>query len=103
LRNANRMISRFFAARGETLQIVLNRFKSSDLLFDEAQITKVLTRPAQWKIPDDYASARRKRETAAPMIMVDSAIAETIRWMAKEAAGLLSEKNGRKGFFSFLR
>ena len=103
LRNANRMISRFFAARDENLQIVLNRFKSSDLLFDEAQITKALTRPPQWKVPDDYASARRKRETAAPMIMVDSAIAESIRWMAKAAAGLLPEKNGKKGFFSFLR
>ncbi len=103
LRNANRMISKFFITRDESLQIVLNRFKTSDLLFDEAQITKALTRPAQWKIPDDYAAARRKRETAAPMIMVDSAIAESIRWMAKAAAGLLPEKNGKKGFFSFLR
>jgi pilus assembly protein CpaE len=102
MRNANRMISKFFMTRGESLQIVLNRYKTNDQLFDDAQITKALTRPAQWKIPDDYASARRKRETAAPMVMGDSAISETIRLMARTAAGLLPEKNGKKGFFSFL-
>ena len=103
LRNANRMISKFFATRKESLQIVLNRYQTNDPLFDEAQITKALTRPAQWKVPDDYASARRKRETAAPMVMGDSAISETIRLMVRTAAGLLPGKNGKKGFFSFLR
>ncbi len=100
---ANRMITKFFATRYDNLQIVLNRYKPSDLLFDESQITKALTRPAQWKIPDDYSAARRKRETATPMVMSESAIAQTIREMAKTAAGLTAEKNGKKGFFSFLR
>jgi hypothetical protein len=103
LRNANRIISKFFIARGEKLQIVLNRYKPSDLLFDETQITKALTRPAQWKVPDDYGAARRTRETATPMVMIDSSISQTIRQMAKTAAGLLPEKNGKKGFFRFLR
>ena len=35
LLNANRMISKFFFTRDDSLQIVLNRFKPSDLLFDE--------------------------------------------------------------------
>jgi pilus assembly protein CpaE len=103
LLTANRMVTSFFMARGENLQIVLNRYKPSDLLFDETQITKALTRPAQWKLPDDYAATRRKRETATPMVMVDSAISQIIRQMAKTAAGLVPEKNGKKGFFSFLR
>lgn len=103
MRTANRMIVKFFARRGETLQIVINRNKSSDALFDEAQIVKALTRSAQWKIPDDYAAARRTRETATPLVMVDSAIANTIRLMAKTVAGLLPEKSDKKGFFSFLR
>jgi pilus assembly protein CpaE len=103
MRNANRMIVKFFSRRGETLQIVINRNKSSDALFDEAQIVKALTRSAQWKIPDDYAAARRTRETATPLVMVDSAIAQTIRLMAKTVAGLLPEKSDKKGFFSFLR
>jgi len=103
MRTANRMIVKYFARRDENLQIVINRNKASDALFDEAQITKALTRPAQWKIPDDYAAARRTRETATPMVMVDSTISQTIRLMAKTVAGLLPEKNGKKGFFSFLR
>jgi len=103
MRTANRMIVKYFARRDENLQIVINRNKASDALFDEVQITKALTRPAQWKIPDDYAAVRRTRETATPMVMVDSTISQTIRLMAKTVAGLLPEKNGKKGFFSFLR
>jgi pilus assembly protein CpaE len=103
MRTANRMILKYFAKRDENLQIVVNRYKSNDSLFDEAQIVKALTRQANWKIPDDYAAARRTRETATPMVMVDSTISQTIRTMAKSAAGLLAEKNEKRGFFSFLR
>ncbi len=102
LLNANRMIAKFFFTRNETLQVVLNRFKPSDLLFDEKKITEALTRPAQWKIPDDYAAARRTRETATPMVLIDSAIARAIREMARTAAGV-SEKEEKHGFFRFLR
>ncbi len=103
MRTANRMIVKFFSRRDESLQIVINRNKSSDALFDEAQIVKALTRSAQWKIPDDYAAARRTRETATPLVMVDSEISREIRLMAKTVAGLLPEKSSKKGFFSFLR
>jgi Flp pilus assembly CpaE family ATPase len=102
LLNANRMITKFFFTRDETLQIVLNRFKPSDLLFDEKKITEALTRPAQWKIPDDYAAARRTRETATPMVLIDSPIARAIREMAKTAAGV-SAPQEKHGLFSFLR
>jgi pilus assembly protein CpaE len=101
--NANRMVSKFFFTRDQTLQIVLNRYKPSDLLFDEKKITEALTRPAQWKIPDDYAAARRTRETATPMVLIDSPIARAIREMATTAAGVTTSKNGRKGLFGFLR
>lgn len=98
MRNANRMILKYFAHRDDNLQIVLNRFKSSDLLFDEAQINKALTRAAQWKIPDDYAAARRTRNTPTPLALVDSAISQTLHQMAKAAGGIVPEKS-KKGFF----
>jgi pilus assembly protein CpaE len=101
--NANRMVSKFFFTRDHTLQIVLNRYKPSDLLFDERKINEALTRPSQWKIPDDYAAARRTRETSSPMVLVDSAIARAIRDMAKSAAGVVGERNEKRRFFSFLR
>ena len=98
MRNANRMILKYFARRDDNLQIVLNRFKASDLVFDESQINKALTRPAQWKIPDDYAAARRTRNTPTPLALVDSAISQVLRQMAKAAGGIVPEK-GKKSFF----
>lgn len=103
LRNAHRMITQFFATRGSSLQIVLNRYTQRALLFDDAQIAKTLTRPAELKIPDDYAAARRTRNTATPMVLVDSAIAQTIREMARSAAGIAADKESRRGLFRLLR
>ena len=103
LRNAHRMITQFFATRGPSLQIVLNRYTQRALLFDDSQIAKTLTRPAELKIPDDYAAARRTRNTATPMVLVDSTIAQTIREMARSAAGLTAEKDGKRGLFRLLR
>lgn len=103
LRNAHRMITQFFIHRGDELQIVLNRYATRTLLFDDAQITKTLTRPAQWKVPDDWAAARRTRNTATPMVLVDSAISQVIREMARNAAGITSDKEGKRGLFRLLR
>ena len=72
-------------------------------LFDDKAVTEALTRPAQWKIPDDYAAARRTRETATPMVMVDSAIAQAIRQMVRSNAEIAPKKDGKKGFLRFLR
>lgn len=103
LRNANRMITQFFAARKDSLQIVLNRYTSKALLFDDSQIAKTLTRSAQWKIPDDWAAARRTRNTATPMVLVDSPISQGIREMARSAAGIAGDKETKRGLFRLLR
>jgi pilus assembly protein CpaE len=92
LRNANRMVLKYFTRREGNLQIVLNRYKSSDLVFDETQIAKALTRNAHWKIPDDYAAARRTRNTPTPLALADSGIAEVLREMAQDACGIVPEK-----------
>jgi pilus assembly protein CpaE len=100
LRNANRMITRFFPMLGDQLQIVLNRFVAHALIFDEEHITKALTRPAQWKIPDDWATARRTRNTATALAMEDSAISKVLHQMARTAAGLPASSD-KKRIFSF--
>jgi hypothetical protein len=56
----------------------------------------------QWKVPDDYAAARRTQATATPLAMMDSPISNVIRQMARTAAGL-PEKEEKKGLFSFFR
>ena len=96
------IIPQFFSARGHKLQIVLNRYTPHALLFDEAQIDKALTRPAQWKIPDDFATARRTGNSATPVVFQDSPIARTIRQMARNACGLPTNLENKKGF-SFFR
>jgi pilus assembly protein CpaE len=55
---------------------------------DEEQITKALTRPARWKIPDDRATAVRTQSTATPLALDDSPISRVIRQMARAAGGL---------------
>ena len=55
LRNSNRLITQFFSAPVPKLEIVINRYEPRMLGVSEEHITKALTRPAQWKIPNDYA------------------------------------------------
>lgn len=105
LRNANRMITQYFGTRGRRLQIVLNRYLPQSLLYNEATITKALTRAAQWRIPDDYATARRTQSMATPIVLQDVPIATAIRQMARKACGLplQEEKKRGLGFFAKLR
>ncbi|MGD0098076.1 MAG: AAA family ATPase [Terracidiphilus sp.] len=100
LRNSNRLITQFFCNRNRKLQIVLNRFTPQALVFDEKQINKALTRPAHWKIPDDYANARRTQNTAKPVALQDTPISKVIRRMARTACGLPANRE-KKGFFLF--
>jgi pilus assembly protein CpaE len=98
LRNSNRMIGQFFAARGAKLQIVVNRYTPQTLLFDDKQIEKALTRAIDWKIPDDYATARRTQNAATPLALEDSPISRIIRRMARKACGLPEEEKKTRGF-----
>ena len=101
LRNANRMINQFFPLRNRSLQIVLNRYTSKTLLFDDSQISNALTRPANWRIPDDWSTARRTQNTATPIALQDSPISHAIRQMARAACGLGEEVPKKKGFSLF--
>jgi len=101
MRNTNRLMLKHFTRREGNLQLIINRYKSTDLAFDEAQITKALTRPADWKIPDDYAAARRTRNTSTPLALADSSIAEALREMARTAAGIVVEKEKKSIFRLF--
>ena len=101
LRNSNRMISRYFSLRIRSLQIVLNRYTQKSLLFDDTQITKALTRAANWKIPDDYATARRTEATGTPIALENSPISIALRQMARAACGITEDKNKKKTFSFF--
>ncbi len=102
LRNSNRLITQFFSGGGPKLEIVINRYEPRSLGVSDEHITKALTRPAQWKIPNDYAAVRRMQNTATPLALADSPISRLIRQMAKSVAPQPVVETEKEGF-QFLR
>jgi Flp pilus assembly CpaE family ATPase len=98
LRNANRLISQFFSTGVPRLEIILNRYEPRTLGVAEDQITKALTRPAQWKIPSDSDAVRHMQTTAIPLALEDSPISQLIRQMARTACGLPAIQEKKRGF-----
>jgi pilus assembly protein CpaE len=101
LRNSNRLVSEFFTKTASKLEIVLNRFTPRSLGVDEEHITKALTRPATWRVPNDYATARRTQNTATALSLEDSPISRVIRQMARTASGLPPNPEKKKRFGLF--
>ena len=101
LRNSNRLIGQFFSSGGPKLEIVINRYEPRSLGVSEEQITKALTRPAQWKVPNDYASVRKMQVNATPLALTDSPISRVIQQMAKSVTGEPATQVKKKGFSLF--
>jgi pilus assembly protein CpaE len=87
LRNSHRMIAQLSIGGRTKLEIVLNRYDPRSTDIDEEHITKALTRPAQWKIPNNYAAVRRMQNTATPFTDEDSTISRAIRQMTRSVYG----------------
>jgi pilus assembly protein CpaE len=101
LRNSNRLISEFFCSGSRKLEIVLNRFTPRSLSIDEENITKALTKPVNWKVPNDYPAVRRAQDTATPLALADSPISRVIRQMARTACNWSPPKDKKKRFSLF--
>ena len=101
LRNSNRLISEFFTLPMPKLEIVLNRFTPNTLGIDEENITKALTKPANWKIPSDYGTVQRAQNTATPLALGESSITTVLRQMARTACGLPPTTDKKKRFSLF--
>jgi len=80
---------------------VLNRYEPRSLGVNDEAITKALTRPATWKIPNDYAAVRQMQNTATPLVLGDSAISKLIRQMAVSICGQRATQPKKKGFRLF--
>jgi pilus assembly protein CpaE len=100
LRNGNRLISEFFNS-GRTLEVVVNRFTPRSLSIDEDHIQKALTKPINWKVPNDYQAARRAQDTATPLALDDSPISRVIKQMARTACNLSPTLDKKKRFSLF--
>jgi pilus assembly protein CpaE len=91
LRNANRIVMRFFITSGPRLQIVLNQYPANLFGIDQEQIAKALTKPVQWKIPSDVGTLQRVKNASAQLAPANSAIARAIDKMARNACGAPAE------------
>jgi pilus assembly protein CpaE len=100
LRNSNRLIQQFFQGPSPHLEIVINRYEPRSLGVAEEHITKALTRPAQWKIPNDYPSVRKMQINATPLALADTPIARLIKQMARAATGQAETQTTKKKGFS---
>jgi pilus assembly protein CpaE len=105
LRNSNRLISQFFSGESPRLEIVVNRYQSRIQGITEPHIRKALTRPVQWKIPNDFASVQEMQVNATPLVLGDSAVARQIKAMAKAALGggqvMAEDQPKKRGFRLF--
>jgi Flp pilus assembly CpaE family ATPase len=102
LRNAHRLVTRYFSgADGEKLEVVLNRYAARNIEIDEAAVNKALTRPARWKIPNDFGAARTAQNTGVPLASGTSQIARELADMAIIAAGQPVPEKKKKKFSLF--
>jgi len=108
LRNANRLMGQFSSNGRPRLQIVVNRHTASFHSLDAETVEKALTRPVDWKIPNDYGTAIRMQNTASPLANEDTPISRTIRQMARSVCGLesaeaLAAADRKRGLFGMFR
>ena len=88
LRNGRRLITWLEAKEGmRTLEVVLNRFNSREVEIDAECTAKALSRPVDWKIPNDYMAVRAAQNLGKPLVTLDTPISRAICQMAKRAGG----------------
>ena len=102
LRNANRVVTRYFnGSESGKLQVVLNRFTSRALEIDENGINRALTRPASWKLPNEYAAARRAQDAGVAIALDDTALSRALAAMARAACGQRAQTEKKRRFSLF--
>lgn len=102
LRNSNRLISKLRGSGKPKFEIVINRYDSHSREISEEDITTALTKPAEWKIPNNYALVRRMQNTATTLMQENSPISSAIREMTRAVCGKMdTPKKKKKGFSLF--
>lgn len=82
LRNAERLMSRYFQEDGQKLEIVINRYEAGSARVTEEQMTSALGRPVRWKIPADQDSIHTMQNAQGPISDADSPFSRSILEMA---------------------
>lgn len=99
LRAAQRFLAHLQAYGEPNVELVLNRYEGRRTQFDDEQIGKTLGITPKWKVPNDYAAARRAADAGTPVMAERSAIAESLRRMARGVCGKSPDGVKKKGMF----
>jgi Flp pilus assembly CpaE family ATPase len=98
LRNSHRLITEYFSGGVPAMEVVINRYQAHALGVSDEHIMKALTRPIQWKIPNDYPAVRQMQSTATPIVDGDSPLSQRIREMASVITGQPVAQTKKKSF-----
>lgn len=101
LRNSNRLVTKLSTAASPKVEIVINRYDPRNMGIAEEHITKALTKPADWKVPNNYAAVRRMQNTATPLTEEDTEISRAIRQMTRSITGQPAIPEKKRGFSLF--
>jgi pilus assembly protein CpaE len=101
LRNSNRLITKLSTSTSPKLEIVINRYDPRNMGIAEEQVNKALTKPAEWKVPNNYAAVRRMQNTATPLTEEDTEISRAIRQMTRSITGQPAVPEKKRGFSLF--
>jgi Flp pilus assembly CpaE family ATPase len=82
LRNAERLMSRYFAGNGQKLEIVINRLEAGAGRMSEEQMASALGKPVRWRVPSDNSATHNLQSAQAPMSDTDSQFSRAILEMA---------------------
>ena len=82
LRNADRLITRYFTDGNKKLEIVINRYNPSLSRVTEDQMTTALGRSVRWKIPDDDDATRLMQNPEALQSQSNSGFSRLLVEMA---------------------
>lgn len=86
LRNANRLITQFFEDPSN-VEVVLNGYQPRLDEIDESSVTKALTKPAAWRVPQDSAAVVRAQNTGTALLLTQTPVSAAIVQMAQAACG----------------
>lgn len=78
LRNAERLMSRYFESDSQKLEIVINRYEPGGTRVTEEQMTSALGRPVRWKVPADHDAIHAMQSAQAPISDADSPFSRSI-------------------------
>ncbi|MGA3131868.1 MAG: AAA family ATPase [Terracidiphilus sp.] len=104
MRNSNRLITECLQDYTAKIEVIWNRYTAEMFGIDDEIIEGVLTLPAQWRIPNDFAAVRRMQDTAEPL-QESAGIRRAMKKIVAAACGVREEKPDKKkaGLFGFLR